>query len=338
MRKPTEAFMMLFAAAALLLALLAMPHVTSAENKYRKAGKTFKNVFQAARQAPKYEREYLSGSVVQTGRKKGLPENLNAGFVREISYDSIFPERAGRGGESDYLSFGYWMKNGSVGAFVEGRGISGKGWTSGSSLYSGCSSCKSQTFDATYSGLTKGLYSKKWGKHSLHEGSRVVGEMTGTVKLEASFGAANGSGIIGSIRDATVAGTLYRKNGDTEMWNAPGPSINFVAGIKSNGTFSGSTSIIDLDPHKQTYEQWNAIPWKTRVKTGNTSWNHPGAYGLVDQGGNFGGRFAASRDPQDGRPRFVVGTYGGWLETGSGSKSAVVGSFFADKDRVFERP
>ncbi|MCY4534379.1 MAG: hypothetical protein OXB91_03370 [Bryobacterales bacterium] len=51
---------------------------------------------------------------------------------------------------------------------------------------------------------------------------------------------------------------------------------------------------------------------------------------VAETGGSWGGRFD---NPIGGPPRFDVGTYGGWLTTGSGSKTFVIGSFYADNDK-----
>ncbi|MCY4571610.1 MAG: hypothetical protein OXF01_02310, partial [Gemmatimonadetes bacterium] len=176
--------------------------------EWKEAGKTFTKITRAARQASEFTRDHLvRGAFVQSNRKR-TPESFDADFVgdgaiRTFAFDDIYPEHAGKG-ESDYLSFGYWMRNGTVGAFVEGRAISGRGWAANSYLNRNAT----RGFTATYTGSTVGLYSKKWGKHTLHGGSRVVGEMTGTATFRAQLGAGNANSIRGDIRDTTVVGTL----------------------------------------------------------------------------------------------------------------------------------
>ncbi len=334
--------MIVFAATAVLLAgSLASGTAALAQDdrqEWKKAGKTFTKIMRAARQAPEFTRDHLvSGAVVQSNRKRN-PKSFDADFVgdgaiRTFAFDDIYPEQAGKG-EADYLSYGYWMRDGNVGAFVEGRAIS-EGWRESSYL----NRSATRGFTATYTGSTVGLYSKKWGKHTLHGGSRVVGEMTGTATFSALLGAGNANSIRGSIEDTTVVGTLFKKNGKTESWSAAGPSIALRANINSDGTFDATGQegeriqpimVIDRDPHKLTYDEYIAIPHAKRVKMGMESWNGPNSLSVAEMGGSWGGRFD---NPHSGEPRFVAGTYGGWMTTGNGSKTVVIGSFQADNDK-----
>ncbi len=308
---------------------------------WKNAGKTFKKITLAARQESEFTRDHLvSGAFVQSNRKR-FPTSFDADFVgdgaiRTFAFDDIYPQHAGKG-ESDYLSFGYWMRNGTVGAFVEGRAISESGGSPNSRFFYG----SGRGITATYTGSTVGLYGKKWGTHTLHEGSRVVGEMTGTVELRAQLGARSGNSIRGDIKDTTVVGTLFKKNGETESWNTDGPRIVLLANINSDGTFDASgqqgeriqpVMVIDRDPHKLTYEEYIAIPHDEKVKMGMESWNSPTSFSVAEWGGNWAGKFSSSTRSKDG-PRFVVGTYGGWMTTGNNSKTVVIGSFHADNDK-----
>ncbi len=338
------AVIVIAAAAVLLAGNLGSGTPALAQNdkqEWKEAGKTFTKAMRAAQRASEFTREHLvSGAVVQSNRKRP-PTTYDADFVgdgavRTFAYDDIYPERAGKG-EPDYLSFGYWMRDGTVGAFVEGRAISGRGWAESSYLNRNAT----RGFTATYTGTTVGLYSKKWGKHTLHERSRVVGEMTGTATFSALLGAGYANSIRGSIKGTTVVGTLYKKNGETESWNAAGPSVALLANINTDGTFDATgqkgeriqpVMVIDRDPHKLTYDEYIAIPHDEKVKMGMESWNGPSSISVAERGGNWGGKFSSSNGSADG-PRFVVGTYGGWLTTGNGSKTVVIGSFQADNDK-----
>lgn len=236
-------------------------------------------------------------------KRKHIPRTLDSGSVGS----GVFRETSLGSGDSDYASFGYWMREGagglvnSVGAFVAGREFSTRD-----------SMTLPPAGGATYSGQSVGLYTKKIGSGAgVDAGGRVVGRFTADATLRADFGA-GGARIGGEVRNFHVQGAITYRSGRVAPYEArpQGTRVTLAgADVKADGSFAGETFMTDVEAGER-------LP------------------GVIPCCGTWGGRFSSIAD-DGGYPRAVGGVFGAvtpGFRAGrpvAGAGTGIIGSFVA---------
>ena len=211
----------------------------------------------------------VTGRTIQIGTLSG--NSVRAGVL--VDWGSNDP--------ANYLAGGYWVYTspaGSVeiGAFMDGREFS----RASNPPVSG---------NAEYTGIAGGTYVI----------GSTTGEYLGDLSLTANFNPGN-MGISGNITGIRLH-NQGRSIGNILALGPSGFELDLgTANIASDGTFTGSDTVLDYN--------------------GNQPWT------VVSTGGYWGGRFSTERD-SEGNPRMVAGTHGGSL-TVNNDPVSFVGTFY----------